>query len=246
MISNKKIILPVFLWLVFLIFGACGFTLDKSHYANVPSDKFNEDVNPLPVTVVINNLVDLRERVNEEYIAFIYLPAVPYTNSHYDRPEINPKFIEKGLNPSTDFANAIMQEMKQNNLFRDITLVNQNDSKNGDLIVTGKIYKAHVDTKATLYGISILGIAPLILGLPQGWVYNSLSVQYEMRRAYDNEVVWKWEINGDWSRAVALYYNYSKDDPYTGMNVILRKGLREGLTALAEEIKHKPLEYWKH
>ena len=54
------------------------------------------------------------------------------------------------------------------------------------------------------------------------------------------------EVSGDWSRAVALYYNYSKDEPYTGMNEILRQNLRLGLSELAETIKHEPLEYWKH
>jgi len=43
----------------------------------------------------------------------------------------------------------------------------------------------------------------------------------------------------------ALYSNYSKDEPYTGMNEILKMGLHGGLSALAENVKNKPSNYWK-
>lgn len=243
---KKKFMVPVYLCLTLLICGGCGFSLDKSHYAYIPSEKLSDDIKSLPVTVVINYLDDMRGRAREEYTGFILLPLVPYASSHYDRPEIENRFGVKSFNPSEDFAKALMQEMKQNNLFSDVSLAQENYSKNADLVVTGRIIKASIDTKATLYGLSIFGFGPWIVGMPQGKVYNELNVEYEMRRTYDNAVVWKCEVKGDWNRIFALYYNYSKDEPYTGMNEILRQNLRLGMSELAEIIKHEPLEYWKH
>src|ERR1035438_3636985 len=89
--AREKIILTVCLWLTLLICGGCGLILDKSQYAYIPGKKLNEDLQPLPVTVVVNNLEDLRGREHAEYIPLIYLPALPYANSHYDRPETDPK-----------------------------------------------------------------------------------------------------------------------------------------------------------
>lgn len=236
----------VCLLLSLILCGGCSWSLDQSHYVYIPGEKLNENMKPLPVTVVINTLDDLRGTDRVEYIPFLILPIVPYVTSHYDRPETSDKFDFKGLNPGVDFANALMHEMKQNNMFSDLSLVQQNDSKKADLIVTGKIYKANIDTTVTAYGLSILGTVPWIVGLPQGKVYNGLDIHYEMRRANDNAVVWKWDVKGTWSSTSFFYYNHFKDEPYTGMNEILRKNLRDGLSVLAEEIKHKPLDYWKH
>ena len=246
-VDTKKIIMVLgCLCLTLLVCGGCGLTFDKSHYAYLPGEKLDNDIKPLPVIVAINKLEDLRGRERKEYLPLIILTFVPYAYSHFDRPETSEKFTIKGLNPSVDFANALLQEMKQNNFFSDVSMVQQNYSNNADLIVTGKIYQASIDTKITAYVLSIFGIFPWIAGLPQGKVYNELNVQYEMRRTYDNAVVWKCEVKGVRNKFFALFNNYSKDDPYTGMNEILRKSLRDGLSVLAEDIKHKPLEYWKH
>jgi hypothetical protein len=90
---------------------------------------------------------------------------VPYANAHFDRPEISQKFEKKGLKPSEDFAEALFKELKSSNLFRDVHLIQQNNFKNADLIVTGRIIKASIDTKITRYGMSILGLAPWVTGL---------------------------------------------------------------------------------
>ena len=241
-----KIMVPVCLWLTLLICGGCGATLNNSHYAYTPGDKINSDSKPLPVNVGINFLDDLRGYENNDNVRLIFLPLMPYVKSHYDRPETEYKFSGKGLKPGEDFANALVQEMQQNNLFKKVFLVQQEGSATADLIVTGRINKASIDTIVTAYGLSMFGIIPWIVGLPEGKVYNGLDVQYEMRRTYDNALVWKCDVKGDWSSVFGFYYNYSKEDPYTGMNMILRKNFQKGLFELSEEIKNNPLEYWKH
>jgi len=151
----------------------------------------------------------------------------------------------EGLKPSEDFAHALMQEMKQNNYFSDIVLAQQSGGKKADLIVTGKIKKASVDTVLTMYGLSIFGVVPWVAGLPEGTVYNTLDIEYEMRRTSDNEVVWRCDVKGEWSKVIGFYYNYSKEEPYTGINEILRKNLHNGLALLGDDIKSKPIGYWK-
>ena len=244
MTNPAKILGSVCLWLSVAICGAC--TLDKSHYSYIPGEKLDANVIPLPVTVSINYLDDLRGHENKDDTGMTMVPFVRYARAHYDRPEIDDKFIVKGLRPAEDFAKALQQEMVNNNLFSDVQLSQTKNSDDADLVVTGRINKASVDTSATLYGMSAFGILPWMIGLPQGRVYNSLDIQYEMRRTSDGAVVWKGAIDGKWDRLFGLYYNFSKDEPYTGINKILKDGLHDTLSALVEDIKSKPLEYWKH
>ncbi len=241
----KKSMVLAALFLSILICGGCGATLNNSHYAYTPAEKISSGAPPLPVTVTINQLDDVRGNERKDNSSFAYWPLVLYANSHFDRPETERNFAAKGLKPSEDFANALMQELKQNRLFSEVSLQSKDDRKEADLIVTGRINRASVDTKVITYGTTMFSIFPWIFGLPEGKLYNGLDIRYEMRRARDNEIVWKCDVKGDWSRLFGFYYNYSDDEPYTGMNEILRKDLRNGLALLAEEIKRRPLEYWK-
>jgi len=241
----NRIIASVCLLLALLICGGCGSFLGNSHYVYIPGGNINNGTEPLPVTVVINYLDDLRGKECNENVPLVFIPLVPYAKSHYDRPETESKLMVKNFKPGENFAHALMQEMKQNNLFSEVSLGQQDDRKKADLIVTGRIKKASIDTIVTSYGMSIFGILPWMAGLPEGTVFNELDVEYEMRRSYDNALVWKCDVKGDWSKMFGFYYNYSKDEPYFGMNEILRKGLHNGLALLGDDIKIKPLEYWK-
>lgn len=242
----KKILVPAWLWLALFICAGCGATLDSSRYAYIPGQRVSNDIQPLPASVAITYLEDARKKERNENVELIYLPFMPYARSHYGQPEAEDKFAIKDLQPSRDFAHALMQEMKQNNLFKDIWLVKPGESRKADFIVTGRINKASVDTAITSYGMSLFGIVPWVFGLPEGRIYNNLDVHYEMRRACDNTLVWKCHVKGEWNRIFGFYYNYSNDEPYTGMNILLSNGLNSGLSALAEDIRRKPQDYWKH
>lgn len=242
----RKMGFPLCIWLAFFICGGCGATLDSSRYAYIPGQKLNSGIQPVPATVAINYLEDLRVKERNENVELIYLPFMPYARSHYGQPEIEEKLSIKGFQPSRDLANALLQEMEQNNLFKKVSLRQQGDNKKADFIITGRINKASVDTVITSYGMSMFGIVPWMLGLPEGRIYNNLDVQYEMTRTSDNTVVWRCYVKGEWSRLFGFYFNYSEDEPYTGMNELLRNGLQHGLLMLAENIKQKPLDYWKH
>ena len=239
--SAKQIMISVCAGLVLMCAG-CGLTLDNSRYRYVPGEMLHNQSLPLPATVVVERLKDARGREREENLGYLFLPLVPYAGLHYDRPETEKRFSVKGLDPGADFARALVEEMDRNDLFCSVSGLPQAGTK-ADLIVTGTLREARVDTEATFYGGSFLGLIPWIAGLPQGKVYNSLWIDYEMRRVGDGALVWKWTVKGKWSRIFGLYYGYSKDEPYTGMNLILRKSLRDGLAVLARDLKDHPAQY---
>jgi hypothetical protein len=236
----------VWLCLALFLCAGCGATLDPSHYVYTPGQKLDNGIKPLPATVAITYLKDAREKERNENVQLIYLPLMPYASSHYGQPETEEKFAVKGLQPDRDFAHALLQEMEQNNLFKKVFLRKGEDNDKADFVVTGTINKASVDTVISSYGMSMFAIVPWALGLPEGKIYNNVDVQYEMKRTSDNTTVWKCHVKGEWSRVFGFYYNYSKDEPYTGINVLLSKGLYNGLSMLAEGIKEKPMEYLKH
>lgn len=241
----NRIVALICFGLVLLVCGGCGAMISNTPYVYVPGKNLYNGTEPLPVTVVINPLEDLRAEKTSERVPLVFIPLVPYAKSHYDRPEKVHKLMVEKLKPSEDFAHALMQEMKQNDYFSDIVLAQQSGGKKADLIVTGKIKRASVDTVLTAYGLTIFGVLPWAVGLPEGMIYNTLDIEYEMRRTYDNEVVWRCDVKGEWSKTLGFYYNYSKEDPYTGFNEILRKNLHNGLALLGDDIKSKPMGYWK-
>jgi hypothetical protein len=242
---TKKTNYSEWLWLAIFLCAGCGATLDSSRYVYTPGQKLDNGIKPLPATVAITYLKDAREKERNENVHLIYLPLMPYARSHYGQPETEEKFAVKGLQPDKDFAHALMQEMEQNNLFKKVLLRKGEESDKAEFVVTGTINRASVDTVITSYGMSMFGIVPWALGLPEGKIYNHVDVHYEMRRVSDNTTVWKCHVKGEWSRVFGFYYNYSPDEPYTGMNVLLSTGLHNGLSLLAEDIKQKPTE-WKH
>jgi len=241
---QNKLVSYVCLCMAFIL--CIGCSLDKSHYTYVPGRMIDSFVRPLPVTVCINALDDLRGNENGDNVGLILLPAVPYIRTHYERPEKDIKFTIKGFKPSEDFAKALQVELKRNNLFSYVRLGQDGGCKDADLVVTGKINKASVDTITTLYGMSLLGVFPTVLGLPQGKVYNTLNIQYEMRRTIDGVLVWTSDISGSWGGVFGIWYSNSNDEPYAGINLILSSGLHNELSKLAENIRKDPQRYWEH
>jgi hypothetical protein len=219
--------------------------MTKAPFRYVPGEMVNKETQPLPLTVSIDYLEDARGTSNCDYVILATLPLVPYVESHYDRPELPSKFATRYFTPREDLAKALMEEIRQNKLFDKVVLREQNFLRNADLVITGKILKTRVNTTVTLYGMSLFGVVPWLLGLPQGKVQNELDVRYEMRRASDKAVVWEHEVSGAWSSIFGAYYNQNDDAPYTGFGIILRKGLREGISKMAAAMKDNPAAFTK-
>jgi len=66
-------------------------------------------------------------------------------------------------------------------------------------------------------------------------------VHYELRRVSDNALLWEHDVQGASSMLIGAYYNLHDDAPYTGMNTMLRTGLREGMQKLQDAIKDKKI-----
>jgi hypothetical protein len=203
--------------------------MSRSPYKYIPSEKIGPGTPPLPFAVSITVLEDLRDNDNADFTLVGWIPFIPYGKAHFSRPETTLKYSFKGLSPRKDFAKAIEQEIKQNRLFQTVILVPQNGLPNAGLVLTGKIKKASADSAITFYGLSFLGEAPWLIGLPMGKLYNTLDVHFEMRRFSDGSVVWEHDVTGEWSTILGAYYNTYEDAPYTGINKILQDGLHKGI-----------------
>lgn len=78
-----------------------------------------------------------------------------------------------------------------------------------------------------------------------GKIYNGLDVHFEMHRFSDGAVVWEHDVTGDWNTIIGVYYGSYQDEPYSGMNKILRQGLHGGLVEMSEDIKYRRIQCWK-
>jgi hypothetical protein len=235
----------ILLFTVPLIVFFCTGCMNTTPYKYIPNEKISAETATLPLVVSITVLEDLRDSDNTDYTLVGWIPLVPYGKGHFSRPETTFKYSFKGLKPREDFAKAIYAEIKQNNLFQTVLVIPQNIPPKAGLVITGTIKKARMDTTITFYGISFLGRALWVIGLPIGKVYNGLDIHFEMRRLSDGAVVWEHDIKGDWNTIIGAYYGSYQDEPYTGINKILRQGLHDGILKMSEDIKNKPIEYWK-
>lgn len=236
------IILPM-LPLVF-VFG-CSAT-----FKYIPSDKIGVDVKPLSLKVVVTRLQDRRGQ-NIDHGGYCVLPLVPYEKIHYDRPEggrpfHGPHFLNIStydFNPTEDFAAAITRELEQNHFFDTVLFELDDPVRDADLVVSGRITKTTYDATAYCYLLGPLEGVPYLLGLPMASVTNVLDVEFVMRRAFDNAVVWSYEVKEEWSTILGVYYNTRAE--LNGFPLMLREGLHKGMETLANDVRTKDANYWK-
>lgn len=229
------------LLVVSLILLLCIGCMSQAPYKYAWSEKLSTGVSPLSCTISVQALEDQREQLNTDHTLLGWIPLVPYATSQFARPEVSPKFAFKGLRPSQDFARALFDELKQNNLFQETILLQHSNTPSSGLVMTGRIKKAGIATTITFYGMSIFGELPWLIGLPMGKLSNTLDLHYELRRVSDKALLWEHDVQGTSSMLLGAYYNLHDDAPYTGMNSILRTGLREGMLKLQDAIKDKKI-----
>ena len=201
---------------------------------------------PLPLKVAVLPFQDRRGQDNTYYVLLYLIPLVPYGAIHYDRPDGANGFLfhaAYNFRPSEDLAKAAVEELQQNGFFSEVFLTQREKEPGVDLILSGDIQEARYDGKLISYGLSAYGPLLWFFGLPAGTTHNGLTLAMTLKRTSDGQTVWSHKVSGDWGKTVGLYYNWAAD--FDGIPLILKDGLHEGMTRLANDLQSKPLSYWR-
>lgn len=224
---------------VLLLFGCVG----PKPYVYEPSKKI-EQVNKIPLKLGIVPLKDERGMKNVEDVSCLFIPLVPYCESNYERPENSGIGSSSGFKASDDFAKAFVEELKQNNIFKDVFFTQNENDKNADIIMSGTIRTAKINQKITFYGLMVFGDLLWLLGLPAGNMTTSLDLDYKINKLSDKTTIWNYTIKDSKERTSGIYYG-KPEGVFEDMQEILRKGLHTGVEKLNDDLKTSTIEATK-
>ena len=231
---------------VFLLTAAgCATTFVYTPEKPVASDPATL---PLPLKVAVRPFEDLRGNKVVDHFALALVPFVPYGSKAYDRPEGTGAIPGFTLNPAEDFPRALISELRQSRLFRDVVYDAGTAERAVDLVVSGRVTTTRFVRKTLTYGLSFFGMLPEIraltglAGIPTDMYEYAVSFTVEMRRASDDVVVWSHAVEGSGRMFVGVYYGFGKGEEFA---VLLSRGLHAAMESLANEIRARDLSYWQ-
>ena len=221
---------------VLLLFGCVG----PKPYVYEPSKKI-EQVNKIPLKLGIVPLKDERGMENRLQMLCFFLPLVPYCEIDLERPENFEGGSALGFKASDDFAKAFVEEIKQNNIFKDVFFTQNENDINADIIMSGTIRTAKINQKITFYGLTVVGDLLWLLGLPAGNMTTSLDLDYKINKLSDKTTIWNYTIKDSKERTSGIYYG-KPEGIFEDMQEILRKGLHAGVKKLNDDLKASSFE----
>lgn len=188
---------------------------------------------------------DQRPTDNDRYFWLCVIPLVPYSESHYSRPENANGFLTEAaynFRPESDLAEATAQDLRRTGMFRDVFVTERNVDPGAPLILHGTITDTRWDGSAYAYMMGPYMAIPWVFGLPLGSVENTLSLKLELADASSGRVFWSNEINQTYQQTEGLYYNYATDFGYP---VIFGQGIKGAATSLQNFLASQPPDFWE-
>jgi hypothetical protein len=193
-----------------------------------------------PVKVAVLPFEDMRGDNNMNSVLLYLIPLMPFGTIEYDRPEAASGFLTHAaynFRPSEDIAKALVEEMKQNNLFDEVFFTQREKEPGVDMVVTGKIREIKYSGKLYSYGFSVYGPNLWFFGFPSGSATNAVNFTIELKRLSDGAIVWRHNVIGEWSETMGLYYNWGTE--FNGFSTVIRDGLVDGMKKLSNEVSDK-------
>lgn len=188
-------------------------------------------------TLAILPFEDKRTGNNRNAMLLAFIPIVPFGYSKYYEPDGANMFLTQGaynFRPTEDFARALVQEIKINNIFTDVFYTEREQEPNVDYFITGEINETIFTGMMFTYGLSCYGSLLWIVGFPVGRTFNTVDVDIHLIRATDRKELWSHNIEGKYSKIAGYYYNWGSD--FDGYPIILKDGYESAIKSLATEI----------
>jgi hypothetical protein len=186
--------------------GACS---GRRIFAYEPSRVSGEAAEPVPHGAVVRELADARPKtpLNHNLKQLALIPLVPFAVSYRDHPERTYLDDTNNLNgfvPGLDLARAVAAEVGARGIFERCRF-SEIATHEERFEVRGRIRDFHVSEGYLTYGISVLSVAPHLLGFPEGTVKTVLTFDLELYDRRQGRVVWTRECSSTRTRATWIY-----------------------------------------
>ncbi|MBP7280026.1 MAG: hypothetical protein KBA66_00520 [Leptospiraceae bacterium] len=203
--------MKILLLQVILLFVHCQTNLKSNdsfpiqkNIANLKTDKNLIKKNEV---IAITPLVDRRTEIFIDG-ALIFIPLVLWETNEYD------SHGESGVFQITkDYTYAIHDELNSYPFFSEIYITEKNDFKDANYIVKGEIYSTKQKITETLFGMSLLGIFPRLLGIPFKYTVIELEMKLEFINAKNNKILFSKKYKRIRTKLISVYMTRIKNLP---------------------------------
>ena len=161
-----------------------------------PSGRYPQTTSPrpAPVFVLVEPLIDHRGAENLSYMAWSYVPLMPYGWKNFDRPEAvvhSEDTTDYHADPCIDLPRSIVVELQRQRLVERVEFTPDFRSGFGETHrLRGVLRAFRLDETRWTYGLSIYAPAAWALGLPMGESWNEFCVDLELTEVASGRVVW--------------------------------------------------------
>ncbi|MBA7575548.1 hypothetical protein ES695_08525 [Candidatus Atribacteria bacterium 1244-E10-H5-B2] len=188
-------------------------------------------------TLKINACKDNRKSLKNSTnaIFLIFIPFVPYATDHIQSPEkfVGTLFTVEEYSITRDLTMAVVNDLKQSNIFANVTGTLSLKPTDYDYILSLKLNKATWHRSLTWYGLSVAGDILWILGLPCSYGNVELEIGFSLIDAKSEKEIWVKSYKETESVIEGEYYNFNTNGrwgpPFKRIMKNLRKDLAECL-----------------
>lgn len=229
--------------LALLILALSGCASHQRSWLYEPNSAERSAVS-LPLVLAVNNFKDERQTSNWTYLIACAVPAVPYCDTTFHRPERMRAFLSASgysFNPSTDLAASAAEEIRRAQVFRAVYVSDEPAPKEAQLILRGEIFSTDWDSTVYTYGLSNEGELLWVFGAPIGTFTNTLEVNLILLQASNQRILWQYQVKERAKATEGYYHNYGGDFVYPKL---FREGMKGAVGSLEEYVASQPRDFW--
>jgi len=199
----KKILMLLILGIfAALIFSGCS----TQRVWTYKVDPYVKTVPLVNKSVAVPPLADSRENVNNNLIALMYIPIMPYGWMNLNTPEGGQMHIASGLwlfRPPEDIAKGVAEEINNSGIFKEAFFTNR--ASEGDLILKGNLKSTYYNGKLFSYCLSVFAGDLWLIGFPAGSYENNLEISFELVEPPSWRVLWNGTYKREYSKVFWIY-----------------------------------------
>ncbi|TGK12049.1 hypothetical protein EHO60_07195 [Leptospira fletcheri] len=190
--------------------------------------------------IVIVPFLDQRASTNDNKTLLYAVPFMPFGWANYEAPEGVARHITSGLwqnyKPVDDFAKALVLEMENAELFKDVSFSFNRGDK---YYIQGVILKTGYSGKMFSYLLSIYGPILWLIGLPAVTVENTLKIELSLVNNKSKKILFTKEYDATPYSEIGWIYSLPNDFHYAEMlNEVYKKFIYDLRTELSNGIKN--------
>ena len=193
------------------------------------------------VTVAVQSFNDERPTIGGSgKMWFSWIPLMPFGWGFYNRPEDGKVYLSLQsfqFDPTDQLAQAAEMSLKYSGIFKNIYFIKSYTKTKPDYIFTGNIKSTLYRQKIFTYCLSFMGSLFWLVGAPAGWTENQIEIEFILKSAENNKVLWTYTAKNSKDRVHWFYYQGQDVKDFVP---VMQKCMNEAINDLQKQMKNNP------